>query len=68
MRSTTAQRFNSYRASACIEIDEAAAIDAWRKDIEEGLAQAIAGWPGGKPAGRDQPPRTVCAGNDPHRV
>ncbi len=43
MLSTPAQRFDSNCSGAGVEIDEAAAIDARRKDIEEGFAQAIAG-------------------------
>jgi hypothetical protein len=43
MRSTTAYRFNSYGACSGVEIDEAAAIEARRKDVEEGFAKPIAG-------------------------
>ena len=40
---TAAQRFDSNCPGSGIEIDEVAAIEARRKDIEEGFAQAIAG-------------------------
>ena len=40
---TAAQRFDSNRPGAGIKIDEATAVKTWRKDIEEGFAQAIAG-------------------------
>jgi len=42
MRSTTAYRFNSNGACSRVEIDEAAAIEARRKDVEEGFAKPIA--------------------------
>jgi hypothetical protein len=40
---TSAYRFDSNCPGPGIEVDEAAAIEAGRKDIEEGFAQAIAG-------------------------
>ena len=46
MRSTAAYRLDSNRSSAGVEIDEAATFEPRRKDIEECLAQAVAGGTG----------------------
>src|SRR5271155_6003387 len=61
-----AQSLDAHRSGAGVKVGEDGALDACGQDIKECLAQAIAGGPGGQPAGRDQPPRTVSAPNDTH--
>ncbi len=43
VRGSATERLNANRSGAGIEIDETATGDARRKDVEEGLAQPVAG-------------------------
>ena len=67
MRGTATQRFDAYCAGACIEIEERSALNARSQHIEQGFAQAVAGWACGKARRRFKRSRPICPGNDPHR-
>ena len=45
--SAAAQSHNSYRSRTGVKVGKDSALNACGQDIEKGLAQAIAGWPGG---------------------
>ena len=49
----TADGFDADGSGAGVEVDKAALGDAWREDVEEGFAQAVAGGTGRGAAGGD---------------
>jgi hypothetical protein len=60
--------FNADGSSAGVEIDEAGACDAGLEDVEEGLAEAVGGGPGGGSARGLEQARAIGSGDDPHKT
>ena len=61
-----ADRLDADRAGAGVEVDEAGPGDARREDVEEGLAQAVAGGARAAAARGDERARAIGAGDDAH--
>ena len=51
-----------------VEVDEAAGVETGGEDVEEGLAEAVAGRPSGGAFGGDEPARAEEAADDAHRA
>jgi Zn-dependent protease/predicted transcriptional regulator len=66
VRSAAAQRFYPNGSGTGIKIDETASLQLWRKDIEEGFAQPVAGGTGLHAAGGDQLTGAEGSGDDAH--
>ena len=62
----TADGLDADGAGAAVEIDEITAGQARGDDVEEGLAESVAGGAGGGAGGRDEETRTVGSGDDAH--
>ena len=60
--------FDAYGSGAGVEVDEAGAFDAGLEDVEEGLAEAVAGGAGGGSAGGLELARAIGSGDDAHRA
>lgn len=50
----------------CVEVEKNAAGDARGEDIEEGFAEAVAGWPGVMAGRRRERPGSELSGDDAH--
>jgi len=66
MGRTTAQRLDSNRLGAGVEVDKATAAHARRENIEESFAQAVAGRPGLKTTWGNELTRAIGSCNDAH--
>lgn len=64
--SAAAECLKTDGAGSGIKISKAGTLDARREHVEEGLAQAIAGGSGGRPAWGDQLSRPIGTRYDPH--
>jgi hypothetical protein len=62
----TAERLDSHRARSGIQIQKGRASNPRRQYIEEGLAQTVAGGPGGQPRRGLKRTGTKLSGNDSH--
>jgi hypothetical protein len=68
VESAAADGLDADGAGAGVEIDEAAAFNTRGEDVEEGLAEAVAGGAGFGATGRDELTGTVGAGDDAHSL
>ena len=60
--------FDADGSGAGVEVDEAGAFDAGLEDVEEGLAEAVAGGTGGCSARGVELARAIGSGDDAHRA
>ncbi len=67
LRSAAAERLDADSTGARVEVEKDGAFYAGSKNVEEGLAQAVAGGAGGQARGRSEGARTETSGDDAHR-
>ncbi len=61
-----AEGLDADSSSAGVKVGESGAGKGWRENVEEGLAEAVAGGAGAGSTRGDQRPRAVKAGDDAH--
>ncbi len=66
LHGSAAESLDADGSGAGVEVGEAAVGDAGREDVEEGLAQAVAGGPGSSSARGDQLAGAVGSGDNAH--
>ncbi len=66
VRGAAAESLNSDGAGAGVEVGKAGSFDARREDVEDRLAEAVAGGTRGHAGGRGERAAAIGAGDDTH--